>query len=322
VTVRARRVDIADHVFIGDGTSLIADELIIGHSSIFFPSVRVLTPGRFALGAHGKISEHAILRARSIDIGDEFWMNRHAEIGGGGWRAGDGYLRVGSRCHIGRGSHVNVAAPVELGDDTAIGMDCTLATHAHWQPVTLGYWRKRGPIKLGSDVAIYSRTVIAPEVTIGDGVTIAGGSVVLESMPAGALVGGMPARVLRQSAATMPGPELVPEILASFARNRQLSHQRKPDGSVIVDGTIVYDRGQGMDQLPRAEVILVRDAHSIAGENFLCVFDLAKRELRGKSTDRTEALRNFLFGYGIRFKYFGYERRRLTYEQLVATGIE
>ena len=54
------------------------------------------------------------------------------------------------------------------------------------------YW-----VKIGSDVWVGERTIILSRVEIGNGAIIAAGSVVTKSIPAYAIVGGVPARIIR-----------------------------------------------------------------------------------------------------------------------------
>jgi acetyltransferase-like isoleucine patch superfamily enzyme len=53
------------------------------------------------------------------------------------------------------------------------------------------------PVVIGDDVWIGARAVILKGVTIGDGAVVSAGAMVRENVPARALVGGVPARVLR-----------------------------------------------------------------------------------------------------------------------------
>jgi serine O-acetyltransferase len=79
----------------------------------------------------------------------------------------------------------------------SIGSDCLIH-----QGVTMGYNRDAGLPRLGDRVYVAPGATILGGVTIGDDAVIAANAVVLTDVPAGAIVGGVPARVL--STATTP----------------------------------------------------------------------------------------------------------------------
>lgn len=62
-------------------------------------------------------------------------------------------------------------------------------------PVSAVSWQK--PIHIGNDVWIGQRALILCGVTIGDGAVVAGGAVVTRDVPPYAIVGGVPAKILR-----------------------------------------------------------------------------------------------------------------------------
>jgi acetyltransferase-like isoleucine patch superfamily enzyme len=62
---------------------------------------------------------------------------------------------------------------------------------------SLEYLRTKGPILVGNDVWIGRRSIILSGITIGDGAVIAAGSVVTKDVPAYAVVGGNPARIIK-----------------------------------------------------------------------------------------------------------------------------
>lgn len=64
-------------------------------------------------------------------------------------------------------------------------------------PDPVPYERSRGPVRIGNDVWIGQRATLRRGVTIGDGAVIAAGAVVVQDVPPFAIVGGVPARVLR-----------------------------------------------------------------------------------------------------------------------------
>jgi acetyltransferase-like isoleucine patch superfamily enzyme len=59
------------------------------------------------------------------------------------------------------------------------------------------YFNEFSPIKIGNDVWIGARAIIMDGITIGDGAIVAAGAVVTKDVPSYAIVGGVPAKVLR-----------------------------------------------------------------------------------------------------------------------------
>lgn len=57
-----------------------------------------------------------------------------------------------------------------------------------------------GPVEIGDDVTVFANAVISCGVRIGNGAVVGAGSVVLADVPAGGMVGGSPARILRDLA--------------------------------------------------------------------------------------------------------------------------
>lgn len=55
------------------------------------------------------------------------------------------------------------------------------------------------PISIGNNVWIGANSVILKGVTIGDGVVVAAGSIVTKDVPPKCLVGGVPAKIIREN---------------------------------------------------------------------------------------------------------------------------
>ncbi|MFD7709621.1 DapH/DapD/GlmU-related protein [Streptomyces sp. NPDC059785] len=318
VRLKAERLVIESDTYIGDGCRIQGQMVHLGYNCVVFPQATLWSLTHLRLGDHSKVSREAVLKAGSFSTGSEFWVNRRAEIGGGGWRKGEGCFQAGDRCHIGRNTHINTAEAVTLGDDTAVGMDCTIATHAHWQPVDDGFMSTRGPVALGANVAVYSRSIVSPGVTIADGGTVAGGSVVTHDVPERGLVGGAPSRLIRIQDRPSSPARLRIQAVQAFVR------ERWPDAHPGADGAghyrlrapnAVCDLDLNEDQVLS---LVSRQPETVR----TCWFDFEKRVLSGERSDLSEALRNHLFSYGIRFRYAGYRRSLLSYEGLTASGLE
>jgi serine O-acetyltransferase len=82
-----------------------------------------------------------------------------------------------------------------------LGTDCQVA-----QQVTIGYDDRGAPPVLGDRVRVGANAVVLGPITIGDDAVIGAGAVVVRDVPAGAVVGGVPARVLEGAADRFAAP--------------------------------------------------------------------------------------------------------------------
>ena len=108
-------------------------------------------------------------------------------------------LRIGSECWFNVGVRFDLGAEITIGDRVAMGQEVLLMTGTH----EIGAHERRAgplrtaPIHIGDGVWLGARCIILPGVRVGDGAIVAAGAVVNRDVPANAIVGGVPARVLR-----------------------------------------------------------------------------------------------------------------------------
>lgn len=89
--------------------------------------------------------------------------------------------------------------PVHIGDNCMLapGVHIYTATHP-LDPTERNSGAEYGkPVTIGNNVWIGGRAVINPGVTIGDNAVIASGAVVVKDVPANAVVGGNPAKIIK-----------------------------------------------------------------------------------------------------------------------------
>ena len=109
-------------------------------------------------------------------------------------------LTIGLDCTLNAPLAINLDAPVTIGDRVHIGNDVLIVTVTH----QIGPPSHRcgetitAPVTIGEGVWIAANATILPGVTIGDGAIVAAGAVVTRDVPPNVLVGGVPAKVLRE----------------------------------------------------------------------------------------------------------------------------
>lgn len=108
-------------------------------------------------------------------------------------------VKIGNDCRLYKVTFSTEPYLVSIGDHVS-------ATKVHFETHDGGVWvfRKDHPrwdvirkIEIGNNVYIGYDTMILPGVKIGDNVVIAAKSVVTKSFPAGVVIGGVPARVIK-----------------------------------------------------------------------------------------------------------------------------
>lgn len=103
-------------------------------------------------------------------------------------------MKVGRNVGVGLEATFDIFFPelIEIGDDCVIGYRATVLAHEF----LVGEWRK-GRTVIGKRVMLGANSTVLAGVTVGDGATISAMSLVNEDVPAGAFVGGIPAKRIK-----------------------------------------------------------------------------------------------------------------------------
>ncbi len=107
-------------------------------------------------------------------------------------------ISYGSNLSFGGNVFILASDRVDIGSDTMIGYGTKILTATH-DSKNYPIWKERidRPVKIGNHVWIGSGAMILPGVCIGDYSIIAAGAVVTAHVPEGAVVAGVPARIMR-----------------------------------------------------------------------------------------------------------------------------
>ena len=148
-----------------------------GHSSKIYHSVRMDTPPyrRFWLGRRSVVESYCCVNnaVGDVVIGD--------------------YTRIGIHC--------TVIGPVCIGSHVNLAQGITVTALNHIFKDSSRRIDEQGvstkPVVIGDDVWIGANAVILPGVTIGSHCVVAAGAVVTKDVPNHTLVGGIPAKVIK-----------------------------------------------------------------------------------------------------------------------------
>lgn len=139
-----------------------------------------------------------LLRLIGFQIGRGTVMWGAPTITGGG----DLYARlsIGEACWFNVGCFLNLGADIVIGHQVAVGHQVMFLTdtHAIGSPLRRAGELTARPIQIEDGAWLGARATILPGVTVGTGAVVAAGAVVTKSVPPHGLVGGVPARLLRE----------------------------------------------------------------------------------------------------------------------------
>ena len=107
-------------------------------------------------------------------------------------------ITVGKNVFINSGCCFQDQGGIEIGDNVLIGQQVVMATLNHDLNPKKRADMSPAPIKIGNDVWIGAHATILAGVTIGDGAVVAAGAVVTKDVPKNTVVGGVPAKVIKE----------------------------------------------------------------------------------------------------------------------------
>lgn len=107
-------------------------------------------------------------------------------------------IKIGKRVFINSGCKFQDQGGITIGDDVLVGHNCVIATLNHVMDPERRADMVPAPVKIEDKVWIGANVTILQGVTIGEGAVIAAGAVVNKDVPPRAVVGGIPARVIKK----------------------------------------------------------------------------------------------------------------------------
>ena len=164
--------------------------------------------------------EAKVIVKRSFEFNKQWDKYRqiHNNLGGTLYISNDSEIIVdsftcfaGSRITVNQGAklelktgYINYESVIECFNHISIGENCSISERviirdSNNHIISRDGYEKSKPIHIGNHVWIGMGATILSGVTIGDGAIIAAGALVNKDVPANALVGGVPARIIREN---------------------------------------------------------------------------------------------------------------------------
>ena len=149
------------------------------------------------VGNHVEMGDYSVVRPFTlIYVDGDVRLKAYSEISSFCMVYGSSTLEVGEGSYIGPHSLINVDELVSIGNASALGARTMIFTHGSFFPYTQGYWVKLAGVTLGDKVWCAAGVFIHPGVEIGENSFVNSGAVVAQSIPAGSIAEGNPAKVI------------------------------------------------------------------------------------------------------------------------------
>ncbi len=170
---------------------------------------RIVRPQFDTLGHHPFFYHpHSLsVAGQHIHAGDHLHIisENHKPVSISTWssKQQQGEIHIGDHCLISPGVSISAADCIRIGDNCMIAAEAQI-TDSDWH----GLYNRTRPFRCSAPVTIKAnawiglRAIIGKGVTIGENAVVAAGAVVTHDVPDNAVVGGNPAKVIKQLSPT------------------------------------------------------------------------------------------------------------------------
>ena len=262
----ANTVDISDSVIIGDNVFIECDTVKIGEFS--------------------KIGNDVKITCKGFEAGSWLFMWDRVEVGRGGCYGPKSNVKIGDHVGIFESTIINPSEPVEIGDNVGIGGEVMIWTHGAWLDLTDGFPADFGPVKIGDNVWLPARSIVLPNVTIGNNTVIGINSIINRDLPEGCFAAGSPCKVIKENCYPV---ELNSDDLEKIAWNIIEDWCKLHEDKNITNVLMEYDKS-------KSSIILKQGEDQIW---FTC-YNIKDKIMIGLSDDVSEDLRDYLRRRGIK----------------------
>jgi len=258
------------------------------HSSVIIGENTTIDCEKVTIGKYSRIGNNVKIKCKELVIGDHLYMADGVEIGRGGCTGSNSTVKIGNGVGIFENVVINPSESVEIGDETGIGADVMIWTHGAWLDITQGFPSGFGPVKIGKNVWLPARSIVLPDVTIGDNVVIGTNSLVNKSLPSGCLAAGSPCKVIKEN--------MYPKKLNEVKLKTMVE-------DILSDWKIQCDMKKITCTI---KVRYENQKIYLYQSNFETIYNIEERTINGHTNDVSEDLRDYLRRRGIKIYTDGF----------------
>lgn len=256
-----------------------ANTIIIPESSFIHEST-IIECDHFEVGECTYIGPNNKIACKSFIAGNYLYMTEGVEIGRGGCKGPNSNVTIGNGVGIFENTVINPSEPVDIGDNVGIGGEVMIWTHGAWLDVMQGFPADFGPVKIGKNVWLPARSIVLPNVEIGDNTVIGIGSIINKNIPSGSLAAGSPCKVIKEN---------------YYPRNLKEEEKEKIVRDIL-EGWYKLHKMKGINAEAKyidGQIILMQD-------NNQTIYDVNEKIMFGYENNVSEDLRDYLRRRGIK----------------------
>ena len=257
-------------------------DLHLGTSVKIGKNVEINCKEKLFIGDNSIIGDNVKINCTSFSAGDYLYMMDGSEVGRGGCNGPNSRVTIGNNVGIFERTIINPSDEVTIGDNTGIGGEVMIWTHGAWLDITQGFPADFGPVHIGKNVWLPARSIVLPNVNIGDNVVIGINSIINRNLPNGCFAAGSPCKVIKENVYPR---ELKMEELEKITDNilkdwKELISFKK----TIINFTVEN----------KAQYIFLNN------ENKKTTYNIQDKTMKGDSNPLSEDLRDYLRRRGIK----------------------
>ncbi|MDE2427346.1 MAG: acyltransferase [Burkholderiales bacterium] len=263
---------------------------------------------RVKIGSFSRLTVHSVTLDSSVTIGSQVSIMAS-------FTDPRSQFSAGAESWIFEYCYINPERAIKLGRNVGVGGGSYIFSHGLWLSKLKGYPISFGEVNIGNDVWLPWGCFIMPGVSIGDGAVVGARSVINKDVPAGALVAGSPAKLIKDRIAMEPPVDAKIDILLDTTKDFCSLNQFKLDINEHVDRvdffingkleiTLAKDRGIAIDDLSnRRSLLVIHDGISESLARSRPIFSLEKFQCspRDKFSEMQISWLNYLRKIGTRY---------------------